>query len=237
MRARLSLLSLFMASVCLAQETVTIIGRVSSSSNDRAYYDLMIVNKRTRNGAFGNPDGSFTVQALKTDTILIGSVGHRTAMICMRDSLPKPSYRVSVRLLPLHVQLAAVEVLSQRTLQQIQKDIEKLGYRESDYRISNVDALQSPITFLYQEFSRRERSKRLVAQMRNEDRKRELLRELLQQYVEYDIINLSDDSFDDFIDFCAVPDEVIKGLTQYEFLLFVKKKYELYGSLGPTRRH
>lgn len=237
MRALLFLLLFLSAALACAQEPVTIRGQVTSSSNDRAYYDLMIVNKRTRSGSFGSPDGRFTVQALQTDTILIGSIGHRTAMICMRDSTAKPEYDVVVRLLPLQVQLAAVEVLSQRTLQQIQKDIEKLGYRESDYRISQVDALQSPITFLYQEFSRRERSKRLVAQLRNEDRKRELLRELLQQYVEYDIINLNDEAFDDFIDFCAVPDEVIKGLTQYEFLLYVKKKYELYGSLGPTRRH
>ena len=206
MRASLLLLFLVPAALACAQEPVTIHGQVTSSSNDRAYYDLMIVNKRTRSGSFGSPDGRFSVQALRTDTILIGSIGHRTAMICMRDSTPKPEYNVVVRLLPLQVQLAAVEVLSQRTLQQIQKDIEKLGYRESDYRISQVDALQSPITFLYQEFSRRERSKRLVAQLRNEDRKRELLRELLQQYVEYDIINLNDEAFDDFIDFCAVPD-------------------------------
>ena len=100
-----------------------------------------------------------------------------------------------------------------------------------------MDALQSPITFLYQEFSKRERSKRKLAELLNEDRKRELLKELLHKYVEYDIINLSDDSFDDFIDFCAVPDPVIKGLSQYEFLLYIKKKYELYTSLGPTRRH
>jgi len=237
MRAIPLLLFLLAAAVLHAQQPVVIHGQVSSSSNDRAYYDLMIVNKRTRSGTFGSPDGRFTVSALQTDTILVGSIGHRTAMICMRDSTPKAEYYVLVRLVPLQVQLAAVEVLSQRTLQQIQKDIEKLGYKESDYRLSQVDALQSPITFLYQEFSRRERSKRLVAQLRNEDRKRELLRELLQQYVEYDIINLQDEAFDDFIDFCAVPDEVLKGLTQYEFLLYVKKKYELYGSLGPTRRH
>jgi hypothetical protein len=195
------------------------------------------VNKRTRSGTFGNADGSFAVSALRTDTLLVGSVGHVTQFICMKDSLPKPSYHVTVYLRQLNVQLREVEILSPRTLAQIQKDIDKLGYRESDYRISQVDALQSPITFLYQEFSRRERSKRLVAQLENEDRKRELLKELLQKYVEYDIINLSDESFDDFIDFCAVPDEVIKGLTQYEFLLYVKKKYELYSSLGPTRRH
>jgi hypothetical protein len=233
----LVLLAVLLPGMVLSQEQVIIHGQVVSPLQERTYYDLMIVNKRTRSGSFGNGDGSFTLSALRTDTLIIGSVGHVTAFICMKDSVPAPSYRVLVRLRPLKVELPEVEILSQRTLEQIQRDIEKLGYRESDYRISQVDALQSPITFLYQEFSRRERSKRLVAQLENEDRKRALLKELLQKYVEFDIINLNDDAFDDFIDFCAVPDAVIKGLTQYEFLLYVKKKYELYSSLGPTRRH
>ena len=100
-----------------------------------------------------------------------------------------------------------------------------------------MNALQSPITALYQEFSRRERSKRLVAELVNEDKKRAILQELLKKYVEYDIINLNPEAFDDFIEFCSVPDDVIKGLTQYEFLVYIKRKYELYSSLGPTRRH
>jgi hypothetical protein len=143
--------------------------------------------------------------------------------------------RITLR--PWSIDLKPVAVLPQRTLKQIQDDIAKLGYNERDYRESGVDAFQSPITFLYQEFSKRERSKREVAQLQNEDRKRELLRELLQQYVDYGIINLSDDSFDDFIDFCAVPEDMLKGLSQYDFLVYVKKKYELYTSLGPTRQH
>lgn len=220
----------------IAQDQVTIHGHVISSSGD-ARYDLMIVNRRSHSGVFGNADGTFTVQAMRTDTLLIGSVGYRTTSICVSDSAVKDVYDIAVRLVPVQVQLREVEIISKRTLQEIQRDIENLGYRESDYRLSQVDALQSPITFLYQQFSRREQSKRMVAQLRNEDRKRALLKELLQQYVDYDIINLSDEAFDDFIDFCAVPDDVIRGLTQYEFLLYVKKKYELYASLGPTRLH
>ncbi|MBP7409577.1 MAG: hypothetical protein KA941_12540 [Flavobacteriales bacterium] len=231
-----TLVALF-TSMVSAQELITIRGRVGSVDNERAHYDLMIVNKRTRTGTFGNADGSFVVQALRTDTLMIGSSGYRTAIITMADSAAKPSYEVYVRLMRVVRQLPELQVINERTLAEIQKEISKLGYREQDYRISNVDALQSPITFLYQEFSRRERSKRLAAQLRNEDRKRELLRELLKKYVEFEIINLSDDAFDDFIDFCAVPEEVIKGLSQYDFLMYVKKKYELYSSLGPTRRH
>ena len=226
-----------LAPLMMAQEKITIHGRVITGSGEKNLYDLMIVNKRTRSGSFGNADGTFTVQALKNDTLMIGSIGYQTALISMVDSLPKSEYHVTLRLRQLQVELTEVEILPERTLREIQKDIDELGYTERDYRLSRVDAYQSPITWLYQEFSRRERSKRLVAHLENEDRKRELLKELLTKYVQYDIINLSDEAFDDFIDFLNVPDEVIKGLTQYEFLLYVKKRYELYSSLGPTRRH
>lgn len=220
-----------------AQESVTIHGKVITSTDQHTYYDLMIVNKRTRSGTFGNADGSFTVQALRTDTLLIGSIGHRTGMLCLKDSVERGVYEVKIRLIPLLVQLAEVEILPERTLKEIQADIDKLGYKPSDYKLTTVDALQSPITALYQEFSRRERSKRLVAELVNEDKKRAILQELLHKYVEYDIINLNPEAFDDFIEFCSVPDDVIKGLTQYEFLVYIKRKYELYSSLGPTRRH
>ena len=238
MRRALPLLFLFILTASTtAQEEVTIHGRVISPDPDQSFHGLMIVNKRTRIGQFGEPDGSFSVRAMRTDTILVGSMGHRTEPICMADSLPKAEYQVVIYLQPLLVQLRAAEVLPQRTLKQIQKDIDQLGYRERDYRINGVNAFESPITFLYQEFSRRERSKRLVAQLQNEDRKRALLKELLYKYVDYDIINLNDEAFDDFIDFCGVPDEVIMGLSQYDFLFYIKKKYELYSRLGPTRAH
>lgn len=235
---RLTLLFLFIAPLWgFAQDLVTIHGKVITSTEQHTYYDLMIVNKRTRSGTFGNSDGSFTVQALRTDTLMIGSIGHRTGLLCLADSVERAIYDIKIRLIPLQVQLAEVEILPERTLKEIQADIDKLGYEPSDYKLTTVNALQSPITALYQEFSRRERSKRLVAELVNEDKKRAILQELLHKYVEYDIINLNPEAFDDFIEFCSVPDEVIKGLTQYEFLVYIKRKYELYSSLGPTRTH
>lgn len=54
----------------------------------------MVVNKRTRSEYYGNADGSFVVQALRTDTLLIGSSGYRTVIITMADSAAKPSYDV-----------------------------------------------------------------------------------------------------------------------------------------------
>lgn len=228
---------LLLGSVCAVAQEVSISGNVISSDPERTLYDLMVVNKRTRVGAFGKVDGSFSVKAFKTDTLIIGSAGHQSVFVCMKDSAMKEAYTVNVKLMQNVIRLREFQVVPKRDLEDIQKEIAELGYKEEDYMLNGVNALESPITFLYQSFSKREASKRIVAELRNEDRKRALLKELLKRYVEYDIINLSNDSFDDFIDFCAVPDEVIKGLSQYDFLMHIKKKYELYSSLGPTRRH
>ena len=232
----LPLLLLFGPKV-LAQQEVTVKGTVSGGDGEHVFYDLMIVNRRTRTGSFANTDGSFTVQAQRNDTLLIGAGGYVTRTLALEEFPDEELGRLRIVLRPWSIDLKPVAVLPQRTLQEIQADIAKLGYNEKDYRAVGVDAFHNPITFLYQEFSRRERSRRTVAQLENEDRKRELLRELLQQYADYGIINLSDESFDDFIDFCNVPDDVIKGLSQYDFLVYVKKKYQLYTSLGPTRQH
>ena len=220
-----------------AQQELIVKGVVVGGDGERVFYDLMIVNRRTRTGSFANTDGSFSTRVLRNDTLLIGAGGYVTRTLPLGEFADDELVNLRITLRPWSIDLKPVAVLPQRTLKQIQDDIAKLGYNDKDYRESGVDAFQSPITFLYQEFSKRERSKREVAQLQNEDRKRELLRELLQQYVDYGIINLSDDSFDDFIDFCAVPEDMLKGLSQYDFLVYVKKKYELYTSLGPTRQH
>jgi len=216
---------------------VVIKGKVYSADKDRAYYDLMIVNKRTHYGIFGNADGSFTVKARRADTLMFGALGLKTENFSVSDTIKQDTVVIAIKLDPLIVALRVVEVLPERTLKEIQKEIDKLGYDERDYRISGVNALQSPITFLYESFSKRERSKRVVASLINEERKRDLLKELLHQYVEYDIINLSDESFDAFIDFVNVPEATLKSLSQYEFLMFIKRRYELYSRLGPTRRY
>ncbi|MBP8823984.1 MAG: hypothetical protein KBH07_10095 [Flavobacteriales bacterium] len=220
-----------------AQSQVLVKGTVTGGDGEHTFYDLMIVNRRTRAGTFGNTDGSFSAWVQREDTLLIGAGGYVTRTLPLGEFPDAELQRLKIVLRPWSIDLQPVAVLPERTLKDIQADIAKLGYSEKDYRETGINALESPITFLYESFSRRERSKRQVAQLENEDMKRELLRELLQQYVDYGIINLSDDSFDDFIDFCNVPEEVLKSLSQYDFLVYVKKKYQLYTSLGPTRQH
>jgi hypothetical protein len=193
--------------------------------------DLMIINLRTSQGTFGHADGTFNLSILKTDTILIASTGYEYKRICFTDSVYKSQYYVRASLVKLNVNLREVNIFSPRDLQSIYTDIQKLGYNKKDFQLSGVDAFSSPITFLYQEFSRYEKLKRHNAERVNIEKRNELLRQLLANYVAHDIINLDEFEFDDFITFANVPEDYLKNSTQYDFCIYIKQKFELYAMM------
>ncbi len=209
-------------------EKIKVSGTVYDPENKGSIPNLMIVNKRTQQGFFGYNSGDFEIEALKNDTLIIAATGFATMTISYRDSVPAKEYKIRIPMKKLQVQLQPVEVFSNRDLEQIQRDIEKLGYEKSDYTLQGVSAVESPITALYQAFSKRERNKREVAEMRNNDQRRALLKELFRKYVDNDIIQLDNNEFDEFIDFCGVSDEFLKNSTQYDFIMYVKKRFEVF---------
>ena len=193
--------------------------------------ELMIVNLRSQNGIFGKADGTFRTFINRSDTLLIGSTGYASVKICFADSLPLDSYYVDVKLHRLSVQLKEVRIFSPRDLDEIEKDIRKLGYNKEDYELSGVNAFESPITFLYQQFSKLEQLKRHNRERINDDKRRKLLKELLHRYVAWEIIDLEDDDFDRFIDFCNVSESFMKQSTQYDFIEFIKGRFMVYEAL------
>lgn len=223
------LLFSFLVSAAFAQdEMIRIKGTVYDPGNKGSIPNLMIVNKRTQQGYFGTNSGYFELDVKRTDTLIIAATGFQTIKIFLKDSILDSSKNISIALKKLEITLKPVEIFTKRDLEEIQKDIETLGYEKEDYMLQGADVLESPITALYQAFSRRERNKRLVAEMRNNDRRRELLKELFRKYVDNDIITLDNADFDDFVDFSNVSENFMKTSTQYEFIMYIKKRFEVY---------
>jgi hypothetical protein len=208
-------------------QKITIQGLVRDEF-DQPVSNVIIINKQTRSGSFGKSDGSFTIECAKTDTLAITSLGFHTRNICYVDSIASGQFYLKLFLETRTYRFATVEVFAPRDLENIQREIEQLGYNESDYMLSGINAVQSPITFLYQQFSKKEQSRRLAAQLENEDKKRELLKELFHHYVDYDIITLNNDEFDHFIDYLNVSDDFLKSSSQYDFLIYVKDRFKDY---------
>ena len=212
-----------------SQDKVTIRGQVYGMNNTTDLLTLFVVSQENKIGNFGNPNGTFEISIKRKDTVLIGSIGYFTAKICVADSAVKNEYFVEVHLSQLSYYLKEVTVLAARDMRRIYNDIEELGYDPNDERLSGfVDPFSSPITALYEQVSRHAKQERLAKRLINDARRRDLLKELLAKYVDYKIIDLSDDQFDEFIEYINVTDTFLKATSQYDFIIFVKMKYKYF---------
>jgi len=227
------LVSVLLSTSIQAQETVAMVDTLEVGlmgevlgPDGRGLPGCMIVNRSTGEGRFGSGSGRFAIEVMPGDTLQFASIGFRTVSRRVPQESPKNGrWNWTIHLARMAVDVATAEIIAPRDLGEIVRDIQALGYVERENRTSGINALTSPITFLYEQFNRMEQSKREVARLENEDRRRELLKELLVKYVDYDIVSLSPEEFDAFVSFVDPGEAVLKALTQYEFILWTRERF------------
>lgn len=208
-------------------------GKVIDSIRPKNFYNLMVINRSTGQGVFGRPNGVFSVYTKPGDTMALSVKGYPLITVIV---IPDSNCRFMADFyIESDVQdIEQVVVRPLKSLEQIREEREALAMRETRM-VTGIDALQSPITALYQAFSRKERSKRWVAEQEYKDDQRRIVKELLRTYVANDIIDLSDDEFDEFIAFLNVDESFLKTATEMELITFIKDKYEHYKLFGTQR--
>lgn len=209
---------------------ITVSGRVADSIEQRSFYNLMIINKTTGKGYFGRPDGTFTFAAKDGDSIVLSITGYKNTGFRVVSN-PYCAMRVTKIIAQLSYQSSDVVVRPLKTLDQIKEERERLAFQETR-TVTGINVIQSPITALYERFSKRERSKRLVAEMQHRDDKNMVVKELLRTYVSYDIIDLTEEQFIDFIDFLNISEAFLMTASDYDLILFIKDKFEHYRAIN-----
>jgi hypothetical protein len=189
---------------------------------------LMVVNQQSQMGIFANNDNSFQIQIDKSDTLIISALGYARKKVCLKDSSGLNELRITIGLNRLSYDLSEITVRRQRELRQISEDIKKLGYNKRDHKLTDVDAWESPITALYQSFSKREQSKRALAQMINNDNRRAVLKDLLYLYNLTELIKLHESEYNDFIDYLNLNDQQMQAMSDYDLALFIRDRYLVY---------
>lgn len=221
-----SLYLLFCFETTNAQNTI-IHGQAYDKETKLPLPKLMVINTRTNNGFFADAEGKFSALLQQTDTLMLSAVGFKVKKVCLKDSVYKKEYDVTIPLEKLYFTLKEVSVFAPRSLNEIQKDIDKLGVKRT-YTTQNIDAISSPITYLYERFSKFGQSKQKVAEWENEDLRRDVLKDLFRVYIKHDIIDLSEEEFDAFIKYLRLSDEFIMNATQFELVMAIKGRYESF---------
>ncbi|TND08866.1 MAG: hypothetical protein FD123_1720 [Bacteroidetes bacterium] len=186
----------------------------------------MVINKSTGKGLMGSAGLPFKIRINKTDTIAITAGGYSAVTVNLKDStVLKSEYKIRIGLRMKVQKLPAVAIYPAKELEQIKKEREQLGVKYHYQVDKPMEMVASPITALYERFSKKERSKKLVAELENEDRRRDVLKDLFRLYVKADIIELSEDEFEKFIVYLNLPEEFIRTAGDYDLAMAIKARY------------
>lgn len=211
-----------------AETIITFRGVVYDLNDSTSTPSPIIVNRRTGTGHAFLPGGEFSITGLKSDTFLVTSGGYDFQKFCFNDSAFKSTYYIRVGLTLRSNVLNAVTIFPVKDLQTIKQDRQGLGVTPTRTTEGAADAISSPITYIYERFSREGRSKALVAQLENEDRKNAVLKDLFRTYNRAGVIDLPEADFDAFILFLNMPEWYLKTASDYELAITIKQRYEVF---------
>lgn len=210
--------------------TITVRGTVYDRNDSLAAPAAIILNKRTSIGQNSAPGIPFSITGLKSDTFLITAGGYEVRRICFKDSVLKETYSIRLALQLKTNTLNAVAIYPVKDLSQIQKERAAIGKEQTRQAVGVVDAVSSPLTFLWEHYSREGRSREAVAILENDDNKRDILKDLFRTYVRAGVIVMEEEEFDAFINYLNIPETFLRTASDYDLAVLIRHKYLTYRS-------
>jgi hypothetical protein len=222
---------LFFIHLVRAQEcsSIEVKGSVIDTSKAQSFYNVVIVNRSTGVGIFGSPDGTFEFKAKEGDKITLSVTGYKMSSFIVESYNCKQFKTIVLSLVTYQSRDVIVKPL--KSLEDIKKERQELALKETR-TVKGINVAISPITALYERFSKIGKSKTLAAKLEHQDDINNVLKELLRLYVSYDVVDLDEAEFVDFIQFLNISENFLKSASDYQLILFIKDKLEHYKSLN-----
>ena len=210
-----------------AQQKEFILNAKIVDENNIPLAHVDIVNRRLQLSFAADKYGYFTTNTQMSDTLLLFKSGFLPQKLIVNDTMFDQNKIILVRMFHVPIELTEVQITAIKTHQQIRKSINNLYVPNTDL-YPNATLFQNPISYLYELISRKEKEKRLAANLQTEFSKRSVLKELFRLYNAYDIINLPGDDYDNFITYLNMPYEFMQSVSDYDLAVTIKYKFKEY---------
>ena len=227
MRTFLFITFLLLSTFNFAQQNEVIIHAKIVDENNNPVPFADIAFRRLQLGFSSGKDGYFTTKMLKSDSLIVLKRGYTPSKINLKDSVAKSEYYITVVLPRTPYELTEVQINAIRTYQTIRKEINKLYIKSTN---SHPDArpMTNPLSYIYDQFSKHEKEKRIASKLETEEAKRIVLKDLFRLYNNYNIINLDEDEFDRFITYLNMPYLYLQQTSDYDLAVSIKRMYAGY---------
>lgn len=210
-------------------DTVIIRGNVIDSYTRKPVSGVSIINPKSNEPHVTDGRGAFYFPIIKTDTLFLFYPGYRTTKFSVSDSILRYEYALLLYMEPLNTGLnQSVIIKAPKTLEDIEAERKKLGTTPKELERPIIEPFSSPISALYELLSNRAQEREKLKNQIIEDDRRRIFKELLNYYNENGLIDLPEDHYDSFINYCNLPIEFLKYNTDYEITKTVIDAYRKY---------
>ena len=220
-------------------------GTVVDSSNGRVLPFVQILNESTRRAYITDSTGKFYIPCKNGDTLVFICLGYYGKVV-ITDSL----FRV-VSLLPRSYNIEAVSIESYRSYDQFKRDFLKIELDkgpqieglpdgkaidvpillDTNYIHSPAFLVMHPLSYLYYNLSKEEKSKRKVFYLERRQGEQLIVEKKFNREIVHRITGLDGDKLTNFIGFCNFSHQFLYKSTELEIVKKIHEKYEVYKSI------
>ena len=245
------ILVIFVSSNLLAQtpksDLVTIRAQLIGKFHRTPIPFARVINKTQLWGVLSDTSGIFTISARKNDTIYISSIGFLPIEMFVKDSLLKQVRIPAILMTEKVYEMAEIDIQSLGTYQQFKYKILHLTIPQSNIKdaIASIQRelkmipkhqlqseasipLGSPITALYNLFSKEGKSLRKLAEAKERDKTFKITNPKFNRQVVQSITGLKGDLLDQFMMYCRPDDLFLIGATDYDIHQRILSDYERF---------
>lgn len=212
---------LIIVSFTAKAQTITVHGIVYDSDSITTLPYSYVVNKNTRLGLVTDQNGQFNITANKNDTLLISYISKLPEKIILSN------FKVDNGYLYLKIYLKSKpEQLKQVVIRSVEFSKEqRKNYEKYIYKPLNNTPINSPITFMYDRFSKEARSREKLRSFYEQDLLEDMARKRLTNEI---IIKLTGNpamTYDKLRQLCQLSPAYIVTALEYDLYLQIKKCY------------
>ena len=214
-------------SILSVKVTGTVFTQDSSASKPLPYVN--IVRKGRVNGTVSDINGTFSIYMLRGDTLLFSYVGYKTSVFILPGDYNERKLDIQIVMKSLTVQLKEVNIISQ--------SLPKIGPLYKKPKTVFIPSVKgsslyrgfgspnttdfSPITLLYNRFSRYGKNQRKLAKWMEADNKEAAYKARLNPEYVSELTGLQGPELDDFMLYCHPPLQFILTAEEYDVVVSV----------------
>lgn len=207
-------------------------GRVSDTISPQKIYLVSVLNLTASRVFKTDERGNFSGVAHAGDTLVVRVTGYPNYEYIVQSTDDCKLF--IVQYIERGVQeFTDVFIYPEKALSEIKEQRVNL-HKASTRTVTGFNVFLSPITAIYETFNWKERNKRKLAEMKYQDERRQIIKEILYIALNNGIVSLPHNEIDNFLNEVEIPEETLRWASDYELIDAVKTAANEYNSKLPS---